>query len=337
MLRTVLGCALFLAPSSAHALSCGDTITSSVTLTADLHCTTGFEALYVTTPGITIDLNGHTLSGTSALRGIRVLDAGVVTIRNGTIHGFWGGITGLRAHKIHIENVTFKELGVAISLNYTADARIVGNRFSAMTGGDTISFATPTGAGYGAAGGHIVDSNYFEDVFTGISVCGYDNRGLRITKNEMLLVHDYGIHAFDGSGAHYMAGNIISSVENTGVVLRASSDNEITGNVIRKGRLGLAFIPELTGFCRNGPVLDPYVSGNLVDGNTIADLDGGLTLGLGSSSKALVFKNNIHFNKIYDDLTGIYFREDAQYNDATGNAYSGTATPVVDMGSGNTY
>ena len=150
-------------------------------------------------------------------------------------------------------------------------------------------------------------------------------------------MRDYAIHLSEGSGAHRIAGNTISDVENTGIVLRASSDNEISGKVIRKGRLGLAFSPELSGNCVTGPVRDPYVSGNLVDGNTIIEQEGGLTLGLGLSSKGLVFKNDIHFNKIYDNDTGIYFQTDAHDNDATGNAYSGTATPVVDSGVGNVY
>ena len=41
-----------------------------MTLTADLHCSSGPYALDVQANGITINLNGHTLSGTSAVAGI---------------------------------------------------------------------------------------------------------------------------------------------------------------------------------------------------------------------------------------------------------------------------
>lgn len=333
MLRTTLGLALLFVAGSAHAVSCGDTVTSDITLTADLHCTTGYTAFYVPTPGVTIDLNGHTLSGIPALVGLQV-DAGLVTIRNGTIRGFWGGITGLRAHKMQIEGVVFEDMGMGVALNHTANAWFGNNRFTAI--GTAISLRVPT-AGYGAAGGHVIEANLFEKVRVGIDICGYGNRGVQIMKNEMADVADYGIHASDGSGGHHVADNIITEVQDTGIVLRASSDNEIVGNVIGKGRLGLAFIPEISGGCVTGPVLDPYVSYNKVYGNTIADLDGGLTLGLGTSPKPLVFKNNVHFNKIYNDITGIYFLPDAHDNDATGNAYAGTVTPIVDTGTGNSY
>ena len=55
--------------AAAHAQSCGDTITHDVTLTADLHCTTGWFALYVPTHGVTVDLDGHTISGSRDLSG----------------------------------------------------------------------------------------------------------------------------------------------------------------------------------------------------------------------------------------------------------------------------
>src|SRR5688572_33307243 len=117
MIRNFLGLTLLLATGSAQALSCGDTVSTSITLSADLHYTTGYTALHVATPGITIDLNGHTLSGTSALQGID-LEAGLVTVKNGTIRGFWGGIVGLRAHKLHVDGVTFSDMGVALALNH---------------------------------------------------------------------------------------------------------------------------------------------------------------------------------------------------------------------------
>ena len=49
----------FVQPS--QALSCGDVITRNTTLTADLHCTTGFYALEIGRDHVTLNLNGHTL------------------------------------------------------------------------------------------------------------------------------------------------------------------------------------------------------------------------------------------------------------------------------------
>ena len=71
---------------TAHAQSCGDTVTHDITLTADLHCTTGWFALYVPTHGVTVDLDGHTISGSRDLVGISINDAVSVRIVNGVIN-----------------------------------------------------------------------------------------------------------------------------------------------------------------------------------------------------------------------------------------------------------
>jgi len=96
----ILSCALFfsLFPSSSIAstncggdvpCTCGDTITSDYTMPADLTCTVGTTALIIGANGITLDLNGHILSGSDTVAyGIRTTDHTNVTIRNGTVTHF---------------------------------------------------------------------------------------------------------------------------------------------------------------------------------------------------------------------------------------------------------
>ncbi|MEV8632140.1 right-handed parallel beta-helix repeat-containing protein [Streptosporangium sp. NPDC051023] len=75
------------APSPASASSaevgCGTVVTSDVTLTEDLNCTPG-GALTIGADNVTVDLNGHTISGESST-GVSVLRHTGVTVRNGTI------------------------------------------------------------------------------------------------------------------------------------------------------------------------------------------------------------------------------------------------------------
>ena len=321
---------------TAHAQSCGDTVTHDITLTADLHCTTGWFALYVPSHGVTIDLNGHTISGDRGLVGISINDAVSVRIVNGGISGFWGGVVGLRAHKLTMQNMHLKDLDVGVSLNHSIGAQIVDNDFALMTG-NAIGFAVPAGAGHGAAGSHYIAYNRIESSGRGIELCGYDNSDAVIVGNELHKIADYGIHATDGSGGHRIEDNLFTGIDNTGIVLRGSRDNEIRGNVIREGRLGIAFTPQFTGSCEAGPLAAPLVRDNRIESNSLLKLDGGVSLGLGVTTSPLVFKNRIQFNKIYDNTTGLYFREDAHGNDATGNAFTGTVTPVVDDGVGNSY
>lgn len=337
ILATMILSAIALAHAgSAGAQSCGDTITRDITLTGDLHCTTGWVALYVPVGGVTIDLNGHTLSGSRDLVGINLYEASNVRIINGSIRGFWGGVTGLRSHTLRMQNMVLEDLGVGVSLNYSYGARIIDNDFRKMSG-TAISFGVPLGAGHGAAGSHYVAYNRIIGSDMGIELCGYGNSSAIIVGNELRKITSYGIHASDGSGSHQVKDNLIRGIENTGIVLRASRANVITGNVLQEGRLGIAMTPQFTGQCDTGPLASPWIRDNLIEANHLSGLEGGITLGQGMTDAPLVFKNQIRFNRIRDDGTGLYFREDAHGNDARDNDFTGTATPVVDLGVYNRY
>lgn len=324
---------LLAAAGTAKAQSCGDTVTHDITLTADLHCTSGWAALYVPTSGITIDLNGHTLSGTRALEGISLYQATEVTIVNGTIKGFWSGVNGLRAHGLTVEEVAFVDLDVGASLNHTESVRI-GNSYFGEINGTAIALAVPR-VGYGTAGGHQIAYNQFEKVGTGIELCGYGNSHSEIVGNKMDGVIDYGIH-LAGSGSNLIEGNRLFAVENAGIVLRGSRGNLIDGNLVAGYRVGLSMVPQFAD-CDTGPLTSPVVRDNEVYGNTLIELQTGIVMGIGLSSQPWVYKNRIGSNKIYDDGIGIYFQTDGSSNDATGNAYQGTATPISDYGRYNRY
>ena len=98
----VMGAALAVAaPASAGsppAPACGQTVTAGVRLTADLAGCAG-TGLVVGGDGITIDLGGHTISGTNAPggEGIAVDGHARVRIVNGTIRGFRTNGVALRS------------------------------------------------------------------------------------------------------------------------------------------------------------------------------------------------------------------------------------------------
>jgi parallel beta-helix repeat protein len=76
----------------AETVSCGDVITEDTTLGSDL---TGCEGtgLVVAGTNVTLDLGGHTVSGTGNGFGIEIRADGV-TVRNGTVSFFGAGIDG---------------------------------------------------------------------------------------------------------------------------------------------------------------------------------------------------------------------------------------------------
>ncbi len=78
--------------------TCGQTVSGNVMLAADLNCSAG-DGLVVGAKGTTINLNGHTISGTPTGSSVGVLNGGglnagftAVVVRNGTILGFHRGV-----------------------------------------------------------------------------------------------------------------------------------------------------------------------------------------------------------------------------------------------------
>ncbi|WNV84394.1 NosD domain-containing protein [Umezawaea sp. Da 62-37] len=65
---------------------CGDTVTSDITLSANLRCTG--TALVVKAGGVVLDLNGHSITGSGTGAGVYVAGQAGVRVRNGRISNF---------------------------------------------------------------------------------------------------------------------------------------------------------------------------------------------------------------------------------------------------------
>lgn len=321
---------------NAHALSCGDTISSDTTLTADLHCTTGWNALYMPVGGVTLRLNGHTISGGIGLEGLSVFSANNVRILGpGRITGFWTGVNATRADYLTVQGVDFDNTNAGVIASDTLGTYLQGNDFRNINGWGVYIVAFP-GASRPVLGAHAIADNLVLESVGGISLCGHANSDNLVKNNTLQGIRDYGIHILDGSGKNEIRGNQMLKIENTGLVLRASRDNTVKGNKFDYGLTGIAMIPQFTGGCATGPYASPEVRDNLIEGNSIFKQTTGIMAGLGGKG-ALVQKNRISYNKLYYDGTGIYFNTDTYANDATLNAYTGTTTPVDDHGVSNTW
>jgi hypothetical protein len=96
----VLALALLgVAPTTSFAQpSCGDTITTSTTLTTDLVCSG--NGLRVSGSNVTLDLGGHTIRGLSgssfSTTGVYSIEADHPIVMNGEIEGFDYGLHGSR-------------------------------------------------------------------------------------------------------------------------------------------------------------------------------------------------------------------------------------------------
>ena len=83
------------APLSDPAVGCGQTITRSTVLVADIVGCPG-DGIVVQADNVTVNLNGHKVSGVGARgnssAGVRLKDRHRVTVTNGTVTGFDAGV-----------------------------------------------------------------------------------------------------------------------------------------------------------------------------------------------------------------------------------------------------
>jgi len=112
-----------------ESLSCGQVITSSVKLSANLDCAS--DGLLIKGDNIVLDLNGHTIKGpgpSSSKIGISVAaNDGVQIMGSGTIEGYQAGILASGGDHDIITNVNFDDNQIAIFLTGTTGADIENN------------------------------------------------------------------------------------------------------------------------------------------------------------------------------------------------------------------
>ena len=107
------------------AVACGASVVADLKLANDLICSG--DALIVNADNITIDLNGHTLTGSGIGIGITVRARQNVTIRGGTIRSFVTGIFVANSSGVLIKGNGFTQNREAVFLNGSSDNVVMEN------------------------------------------------------------------------------------------------------------------------------------------------------------------------------------------------------------------
>src|SRR5215210_6302000 len=103
------------ASPTSTSLSCGQVVKESVTLSANLECST--DGLIASADDITIDLNGFTISGPggeSSKVGIMLANNDNIQVIGGTVKDFQAGVLNTGGSGNTISKVTFTENQIAI-------------------------------------------------------------------------------------------------------------------------------------------------------------------------------------------------------------------------------
>lgn len=327
-----------LSPAATAAVNCGDILFSSDGLAGDLDCNSGFVAVEIRGNDVVLDLNGYTLGG-SILEGI-VVTADRVTVRGpGIIKGFQIGMQASNANRVTVRDVDFVDVNTGITMVGARNALIVRNRFENLPGIGVNVRGFDNGTTVRPSSGNRIRRNVFRRVATGVNVCGYNATHQRIEENRFRRVLDYGIQLETGTNHNLVANNWFYNLDNTGIRITNANMNQVTSNYLEAGRVGIS-IHDNDGHtnpsCAQPPSL-LAVTGNLVEGNSIHFHDIAVELGLGIVTTPVVIANQVDTNKLYDNQFGLWFRGDAWMNQAPGNVFTGTVTPVVDAGTGNVY
>jgi parallel beta-helix repeat protein len=227
--------------AQAAPLSCGDTITVDTTLEADLiDCRS--NGIVIGADDITLDLNGHTISGDGKL--VRrcprqqPCDMGVfndrhdgVTVRNGSLRGFAVGVLvgGVRGNRL---------VGLSSSRNQSFGYVIADSSRTSIRDSSGNDNPRPDGDGLGVFMSHdlrIVHNSFRRNGQIGIHI--EDSTDNLIQGNEFVHNGDFGI--FVQADGNQVRGN--HCVRNgAGILVGPGSRNVIAGNRISGGGEGIA-------------------------------------------------------------------------------------------------
>jgi hypothetical protein len=254
------------APAQAAGPQCGATIVRSTTLRADFNNCPG-DGLIIGADGITLDLDGHTISGTGAA-GLRVVGRRGVTIRDGRVEGFTNNLLldGASGNVVRNLRVRRSESRGVVVLNGSD-----GNRFEAVDSGE------------GRSGFRIEESDHnvltrvtgSSNMFSGVTLVAADDNVVQ----ESVFNHNggAGVSMEDGSDRNRILAN---NSADGGMDVFPGDRNVIAGN-----RIG-----------GHGVVI--YGDRNLVAANTVADLTAcpegcGIGIGVEGGTANLVTGNLI--------------------------------------------
>lgn len=164
ILVAVLGAPQASASAPRDAVQCGDTVTASIQLDADLNCTG--TALTIAASNVTVDLDGHTVTGTAG--GIAAQNQTGLTIANGTVAGGISllGVKPTAFTNLHVDSLTLK-LGTSVvatdsviqngNINLQGDLSLVrssmiGEHTLALSSGITMTDSAVTDSGFSTNG-----------------------------------------------------------------------------------------------------------------------------------------------------------------------------------------
>lgn len=242
-------------PAAAGHLACGSTLTSDVRLDSDLTCPAGAPALNIGASGVSIDLNGHTITSDSlggVASAIRSNGFSEVSVTDGTIvdYGFGIWLQGGQGHvieKMRISNIGY----AAIVLDGTDDSTVAKNdvvdsvnrQIGIFVAGDGNLIERNSAAGFGvgisligSSSDNVIQKNFASGNGDGfVAVLFSDSFNNMFRDNESVANSDdgYELLLIGSGGNNEVRGNTANANARRGVFVDGWLDggkNQATGN-----------------------------------------------------------------------------------------------------------
>jgi parallel beta-helix repeat protein len=266
-------------PAKTQSVSCGDTVTQSIKLTADLHCSAS-DGLDIGANHVTIDLGGHTIFGTSPYNGVADNGYPYATIKNGSIDGSENAVYLHAAPSSTITGIIARnDPGVAISVDASAftavsKATVVAYGYEGVylqTDGSSLTNSTIS-AGSNAAGVGVVVWGS-GDTVSGNTALASARAGIlvqygggnRVTKNHVQGAGNDGIRLYDTQGA-VVSGNAVTGSAGVGILVENTSD----GTALTKNAVSAS---AADGIEISSDSLGSVITGNDASGNRSSGID----------------------------------------------------------------
>jgi len=258
---------------SARAIQCGDTITTDITLTANLGPCPG-DGLVLNGDQITVNLNGRTISGTAVGSGILFNGVQQATIKGpGTVTNFGTGITmGGGAGAVMIYNIIFTRNTEAIWMAHPNGNIRVFNNVILGTG--------QQGKGIEIGGGST--AYIYQNTVSGYPVgiyIGTEAPNVFVDEN-LVTLNQTGIWAFYPDRTCFtIRGNRVLFNQGDGIRTGANPASMVT------------MMAELPIWCPQG------IGGDIEDNTVTNNQRNGILVQAGSLSSQYIFDNEVSSNK----------------------------------------
>jgi hypothetical protein len=277
-LLLTLGVSAVAGPAEAAPVStvvtCGQSITASIRLANDLIDCTG-DGLVIGADHITLDLAGHSISGTNAPGSEGIADDGHpgLTVTNGTIATFFFNGIGLRgAPGSAVSHMTIRKIGAGgvqggeVSTGVLVKDSPNTSVFDSTVTNDVSAFQSDGVDVLGSAGAVISHNQLTRNAWDGMFV--FFSPGTSVVDNILDGNQNQGIEVNQGSDHTLLAGNQAAGNASSGLVVGAISGARVEGNTLTGNGQGAGlFMFDL---------LNSQISDNQAHGNGVGiDLEGG--------------------------------------------------------------